>query len=118
MIPANEAQNCYSIRVHVPEGTMFVIIAEDKYEKINWISISIGKSGSIFSAWADATSRLATLALKRGASIAELIEEVSGITSDKISLPRRLQSGPEGFAYALMRYAKEKEPKRRKRVAI
>lgn len=102
-----EAQNCKVIKVPSPVGTIFVSCIEDKTKELARVHIFVGKTGAELAAWADSMGRLITLSLEHGADIPEIVEELSGTTSDRVAwladkVPVR--SGPEAIAVALLRY--------------
>lgn len=100
----------FSIRVDTPDGKMFVHVMEDYKGLPALIVINIGKCGTALAAWAEATSRLASRCLP-SIGLHGIIEEISGITSTGMKRLARgevIRSGPEGLAYALLRYKQEK----------
>lgn len=103
--------NNSTFRVTTPEGEMFVTVIEDSASKVTAIDIKIGKAGSALVAWTHSFARILTLAIEKGASVEDLIVELSGQTSDKLRTLTNgviIRSGPEAVSYALMRYQKEK----------
>jgi hypothetical protein len=106
-----KAYKSFSVRVVTPDGTMFVHITEDEQGVPQWVSINIGKAGTNLSAWADACARLVSRLLP---NVHIAIEELTGITSSRfrqMATGEMIRSGPEGIAYALLKYrgAKYKE---------
>lgn len=102
-----ERREATSIKVSVPEGKMYVIISEFSPGHIDMVEIHIGKCGSLLSAWCDAVGRLITLALRSGQDVTQVIEELSGLSSDRIvpHIPGIvMRSAPHGIAYCLLRY--------------
>lgn len=99
-------------KVRTPDGAMFVIVLDNDDGKPVGIHINIGKAGSSLSAWANATAALVTKMLDSGIGINEIIEELSELTTDKVTLSGDanvpVRSGPDGLCYALMVYRKEK----------
>ena len=98
-----------TISVKTPDGEMFVTINEldDKpYE----VFITIGKTGKLLMAWAEMAGRLISLALRAGIPFTSILQQISNITTDRES--RRngavIRSGPEGVAYAFVKYLKDK----------
>lgn len=74
------------------------------------VLINIGKTGNNTMAWADAIGRIITRMLEH-LTIYNVIEELSGITSGRLTYSNRgnvCRSGPEGVAMALLEYRKEK----------
>ena len=107
----------FSVRVETPDGTMFVHILEDENEIPQKVIINIGKAGTNLTAWADAAARLVSRLLP---NVHGVIEELTGLTTARYSrLPKGeiIHSGPEGIAYALLKYRgeryKDNKPKRR-----
>lgn len=98
----------FSYRVETPDGTMFIHIVEDERGLPQQVIINIGKAGTNLSAWADAAARLTSRLLP---NIHGAIEELTGITTSRFRrLPKGelIRSGPEGIAYALLKYSGEK----------
>lgn len=106
-----EVYQSVAIEVPTPDGLMFVIIMEDDFHNPKELQIHIGKAGSNIAAWADTTARLATLAFSNGVTLSKIVEQISGITSDRVRFIAKgapIRSGPEGIALALMKYAQAK----------
>lgn len=100
----------FTFQVTTPDGVMFVEIMEDDKKPVGF-HISIGKSGHAISAWAAALAGVMSLALDYGASINELIKELSSLTTDKIRIMKdgvEIRSGPEGVCVALFDYRRQK----------
>lgn len=100
-----------TIQVSTPDGNMFVTILHDDLDKACAVNIHLGKAGAPIQAWSNALSRVMSLALDHGATINDLIEELSSQTSDR----RReklngevVRSGVEGVWSALMMYKRDK----------
>lgn len=113
MTPAEpEVSATSTIKVQTPDGTMFVHVMELNSGVPYKIDLSIGKAGSAIQAWAQAVARLASLALRRGALLSELAEEISSITTDRLTVNggRVTRSGPDGIAQALVIYIQSKKP--------
>lgn len=106
-----EVYDSITIGVNTPDGKMFVAIIEDEGKPVG-INIYIGKAGAAIAAWAEGMSNMATLAMSNGASINDLISELSNQTSSKAVKDRRSQnnirSGLEGVVYALLKYRRER----------
>ena len=98
-----------TIEVTTPDGTMFVLIIETKGTPCE-VLIEIGKTGQAVRAWADAMGRVISLGLQSGLGIEAIIEEISNVTTDRLTKSRgqNIRSGPEGVAYALIRYIQAK----------
>lgn len=98
------------IRVRTPDGTLFAIVVENDDGSINSFQFTVGKSGTAVTAWANALASIMTLAIKKGATLEELMSELSGITSDRSArtVESTCRSGPEGVWMALVRYKRSK----------
>ncbi len=100
-----------TIRVETPDGTLFVTISEDESGKPVAIWLHMGKTGAAVTAWAQAMSRMMTLALDKGATVNDIASELSNHTSDKSRTQKNgivVRSGIEGVFYALMQYKRDK----------
>lgn len=101
----------FTYQIHTPDGLMFVNLMENQEGKLCAIDIKIGKAGTSLRAWAHTFGRLATMAIEHGASINEIVEELSSQTSDRqqtFTNGVRVRSGPEGIYNALMMYKDDK----------
>lgn len=99
-----------SYHVRTPEGMMYVIVMHEDMKPVG-IQVNIGKAGTTLAAWANAMSRVISLAFDHGASIPEIVQELSLQSSDRVSFNSnnvRIRSGPEGLAFALLRFQEEK----------
>lgn len=97
--------------VDTPEGKMFVAVLESDAGDPIAIQISIGKAGLAVNVWAQAVSRLATLALEAGRSINDIIHELTSLGTDRsrtLPMGEVVRSGPDGLMVALMRYRTSK----------
>lgn len=120
MTPNNDPDSLpsSSIKVTTPDGTMFVHIIDHPISGAPLkIDITLGKAGSSVQSWAQALSRAITLALRAGVNIGAILEEVSAITTDKLSFSnnRAVRSGPDGIAQAILIYMANKSPTLRTR---
>lgn len=106
----SQALPSVTIKVATPDGTMFVNIVDTEDGRPTRVIITIGKAGSALMAWADSISRLATRLFKNGSSVNEVIQELTGIRADRLSLSgeTEITSGPEGLAKALLIYQEYK----------
>jgi hypothetical protein len=98
-------------QVDTPEGVMFVTIIEGNSGKPLAIDIHVGKSGSTLRAWSQSFARMLTLALDNGATLNDLISELSLQRSDKSRTSSdgiEITSGPEGVCSAMMKYRADK----------
>lgn len=102
-----------SIKVVTPEGVMFVHIIEHPPSMPYKIDITIGKAGSAIQAWASAFARISSVCLRNGIPLSALVEEISGLNSDRVTLSngRNVRSGPDGIAQAILIYIESKKPK-------
>lgn len=99
-----------TIRVHTPDGTAYIAVMEHEGRPCR-VDISIGKAGSNLMAWAHATARLCTLALEKGVTLNELVNELAGVTSGgqhQLDGDVSVRSGPEAFAVAFIKYLEAK----------
>lgn len=100
-----------TFQIPTPDGNMFVTITEDDDGKPNAVWIHIGKSGSAVGAWSNTLARTMTLALDHGATINDLLVELSSQTTDKFRITpegEAVRSGIEGVWVALMKYKRDK----------
>lgn len=111
----------FTYQIHTPDGLMFVNLMEDNNGKLCAIDIKIGKAGTSLRAWAHCFGRLITMSLEHGASINEIVEELSSQTSDRQQTYTngiRVRSGPEGVYNALMMYKDDKYEEARKEFKV
>ena len=110
-------------RVHTGHGNMYVTINFQEEGKPFEVFSTLGKAGGCDSAQLEAISRLASLALRSGVGVDDVVEQLKGITCcpfwDEGTLVR---SGPDAVALALQRYmegnAGETEPAESKAVQM
>ncbi|MCY4365460.1 MAG: vitamin B12-dependent ribonucleotide reductase [Chloroflexi bacterium] len=92
-------------RVHTGHGNMYVTINFQEEGKPFEVFTTLGKAGGCDSAQLEAISRLASLALRSGVGVQDVVEQLRGITCcpfwDEGTLVR---SGPDAVALALQRY--------------
>ena len=92
-------------RVHTGHGNMYVTINFQEEGKPFEVFSTLGKAGGCDSAQLEAISRLASLALRSGVGVDDVVEQLKGITCcpcwDEGTLVR---SGPDAVALALQRY--------------
>jgi acyl-CoA hydrolase len=108
---ADDKLDAVTIQVPSPDGTMFVTITEDKSGKPIAVFIHIGKAGAPIAAWSNALARMLTLALDHGATINDVLVELSNQTSDRIRITNNgesIRSGVEAVCSALMQYKRSK----------
>ena len=94
------------IRAKTPDGTLYLLVMENKDKSIAGFKISIGKAGAPVAAWASALAEVMNLAIQKGATVEDLMSTLSGITSDRVarSATSNCRSGPEGVWQALVKY--------------
>lgn len=99
-----------TVRIETPDGTMYVTVVEQHHKPVE-VHLMIGKSGYSVRAWAEAVSRIINLALSLGARPEKIIEELSGITTDKIRITSTttIRSGPEGLALGMIKWLQKDE---------
>lgn len=112
-----------TIEVKTPEGSLFVSFVEDDNGKPIMIDVKLGKAGAAIQAWAMCLTRVMTLALDKGATIEDILEETSGQRADggrpnghKGSVV--ITSGPEAIAWAIMEYKRERFAETRKQLGL
>lgn len=113
----SDAIPTFSYKVATPDGDMFVHIMEEIPGKPTGIALNIGKVGHSVFAWASAVASLATVMLQSGISIHKVLEQVSGLTTERRTHQRNgvyIRSGPEGVAYAIMLHIRKQSEEREK----
>lgn len=96
--------------IRTPDGKMWLTVVEERDEPIE-IHISIGKNGGSIAAWTNCVCNLVNTLLEYGVPLTRIIEEISGITSDKFSRYASgvtIRSGPEGISHGLYLHMTEK----------
>ena len=107
LAPRSRPQEMMGIteRIRTGHGNMYVTINFDEQGKPFEVFTTLGKAGGCDSAQLEAISRLASLALRSGVEIKDVIEQLRGITCcpawDSGTLVR---SGPDAVALALQRH--------------
>ncbi len=94
-------------------GTMFVTINDDEQGKPYEIFTAIGKNGGFFAAKTEAISRLASLALRSGIEVNEVIDQLKGIRgpSPIWSEGVMILSIPDAMARVLTKHTTREQPK-------
>lgn len=97
-------------KVDIPEGALYFQVLENNNGEPIGFDIHLGKAGSMIMAWAKSLARMMTIAIEHGATLEDLMQELSSQNSDKIR--RRtdgvnIRSGPDGICYALHQYRSE-----------
>ena len=101
--------DCVVIKIKTPEGNAILIINElDGCARE--LNLMIGKAGSGIRAWSFAIGKALTLAMKHGASIEDIIGELSNIHSDRAAYSggSLIKSGVDGLVKGLMKYQSDK----------
>ncbi len=93
-------------------GTMFVTINDDERGKPYEIFTAIGKNGGFFAAKTEAISRLASLALRSGIEVTEVIDQLKGIRgpSPIWSEGVMILSIPDALARVLQKHIAREQP--------
>lgn len=102
--------NSLTVQVDTPEGRMFVLVIEDDKGVPIAIDVKVGKAGAHLQAWAIMAARLMTLCLDKGGSLEDVLQEVSGQRAQggRMNGQTEITSGPEGIAWALMQYKRDR----------
>jgi len=92
-------------RIRTAHGGMYVTAAFDENSMPCEVFITLGKAGGCDHANVEALARVIALALRCGASIDAVINQLSGLTCCPIwDDARQIRSVPDGVAAALSRY--------------
>ena len=102
--------NAIVIKVITPDGTAILIINEDDKNNPQSFDLMIGKAGSSIRAWAYALGKALTLAVEHGATIEEIISDLSNTHSDRVTYSNGMivRSGIDGLVKALMKYQSDR----------
>ena len=97
-------------RMPSPLGDLYVTVNEDDQGKPFEVFATLGKAGGAAMADVEAIGRLISLALRSGIPIAEVIQQMRGISCDRaVGLgPNKVLSVPDAIAQALGRHEQEK----------
>jgi len=97
-------------RMPSPLGDLYVTVNEDDQQKPFEVFATLGKAGGAAMADVEAIGRLISLALRSGIPIAEVIQQMRGISCDRaVGLgPNKVLSVPDAIAQALTRHEQEK----------
>ena len=97
-------------RMPSPLGDLYVTVNEDDSGKPFEVFATLGKAGGAAMADVEAIGRLISLALRSGIPIAEVIQQMRGISCDRaVGLgPNKVLSVPDAIAQALAQHEKEK----------
>lgn len=105
--------NGISLKYDTPDGPAYIHIVEESPGKIKQIFFTVGKAGTSVNAWAFALAEMTTYALEHGASLHEIINKLSNITSERLvrSAGMNLHSGPDALFLSLLKYRQSLAPK-------
>ncbi|MDP7620253.1 MAG: TSCPD domain-containing protein, partial [Dehalococcoidia bacterium] len=93
-------------RIRTGHGNVYITITKDEYGNAFEVFTNLGKAGTDDSAYLEAVSRLASLALRSGIDPAQVIEQLRGITCHPTwDEGHQVLSAPDALAIALMRHA-------------
>ncbi len=101
----------YTMKMMSPLGDLYVTINEDVNGRPFEVFCTLGKAGGAAMADAEAIGRLMSLALRSGISIAQVKDQLRGISCDRaVGLgPNKVLSVPDAVGQAIERYLEEKE---------
>jgi ribonucleoside-diphosphate reductase alpha chain len=93
-----------------PLGDLYVTVNEDEQGKPFEVFATLGKAGGAAMADVEAIGRLISLALRSGIPIAEVIQQMRGISCDRaVGLgPNKVLSVPDAIAQALTTHEQQK----------
>lgn len=80
-----ETLNGKTYRIRTGYGNLYITVNEDEQGNPFEVFAQIGKAGGFFAGQAEAISRLASLSLRSGIEIHELIEQLKGIRGPQVS---------------------------------
>lgn len=91
-------------KINTPYGTLYVTINEDE-KGLFEVFATIGRSGGYTTSFTEAVARLISLALRSGVPVNEVISQLEGIRSPKVTHDHgeRILSVPDALAKALKR---------------
>lgn len=97
-------------RMPSPLGDLYVTVNEDDSGKAFEVFATLGKAGGAAMADVEAIGRLISLGLRSGIPLAEVIQQMRGISCDRaVGLgPNKVLSVPDAIAQALAQHEKEK----------
>lgn len=93
--------------IDTPDGKLYYTMCFDEEDNLVKVISTFGKAGSSVAAWAQGLDELVNLLLDKKTPINEIIERLSGITTEKSKKTTdgvRVGSGPEGMVVALMEF--------------
>ena len=100
-----------TFRMNSPLGELYVTINQDEFGKPFEVFATLGKAGGAAMADAEAIGRLISLGLRSGISLADIIQQLRGISCDRaVGIgPNKVLSMPDAVAQALAMYEMERE---------
>ncbi len=100
----------HTMKMMSPLGDMYVTINEDDQGRPFEVFCTLGKAGGAAMADAEALGRLISLALRSGIPIADVRDQLRGISCDRaVGVgPHKVLSAPDAIGQAIERYLEEK----------
>ena len=114
-VPRQRPQTLGSItdRIRTGHGNLYVTITFDEENRPFEVFTNLGKAGSSDAAYLEAISRLASLALRSGVDVAQVIDQLRGITDAPTwDEGQQVLSAPDAVALALIRHAGPQDEER------
>jgi ribonucleoside-diphosphate reductase alpha chain len=101
----------HTMKMMSPLGDLYVTINEDENGRPFEVFCTLGKAGGAANADAEAIGRLMSLALRSGIPIAQVKDQLRGISCDRaVGVgPNKVLSAPDAIGQAIERYLEEKE---------
>ena len=100
-------------RIRTGHGNLYVTITFDENHHPFEVFTNLGKAGSSDSAYLEAVSRLASLALRSGVGVEQVIDQLRGITDAPTwDEGQQVLSAPDAVALALLRHARPVDEER------
>lgn len=106
----------YVIKVHTPDGTMFVCIVEGHDGEPFKISAHAGKAGTSFSVWAECVCSLIETMWLAGVATSTIVKSLTTSYTTRYATNDngvKVYSGPQGIQNALMQYIQLRSEKRK-----
>ena len=114
-VPRQRPQTLSSItdRIRTGHGNLYVTITFDENQLPFEVFTNLGKAGSSDAAYLEAVSRLASLALRSGVGVEQVIDQLRGITDAPTwDEGQQVLSAPDAVALALLRHARPVDEER------
>ena len=108
LMPRQRPRTLRSItdRIRTGHGNLYITISFDENDQPFEIFTNLGKAGSSDSAYLEAVSRLASLALRAGVEVDQIINQLRGIMDTPVwDEGEKVLSAPDAVAIALTRHA-------------